>query len=77
MVRLEELERQGRVEVIRPLAPLPASRLSRDRERIVQTLELGRRATRCFLEAGPVPRELDCPSGALEAGGLPPASQPS
>lgn len=77
MVRLEELERQGRVEVIRPLGPLPASRMSRDRERIVQTLELGRSATRCFLEAVPAGLEVGGCGGLLEAGGLPPASQPS
>jgi predicted patatin/cPLA2 family phospholipase len=56
VVKLEALERLGRVEVIRPLHALPASRMTRDRERIIATLELGREAARAFL-AGPVAGE--------------------
>lgn len=50
IVKLEALERLGRVEVIRPTEALPASRMTRDRARIVETLELGQRAARTFLE---------------------------
>jgi predicted patatin/cPLA2 family phospholipase len=53
IAQLEELERRGRVQVIRPAAALPASRLTRDRDRILQTLELGRKAAREFLAAEP------------------------
>lgn len=42
--KLEALERMGRVVVIRPEQTLPASRLTRDRGRIVETLELGQAA---------------------------------
>ncbi len=51
IVQLEELEREGRLRVIRPLHALPASRMSRDRARILTTLELGREAARAFLTA--------------------------
>ena len=47
--KLEALERLGRIEVIRPNTSLPASRLTRDRARIIQTLELGQQAARSFL----------------------------
>lgn len=47
--KLEALERLGRVEVIRPARTLPASRMTRDRARIIETLELGRDAARSFL----------------------------
>src|SRR5262245_26563998 len=50
IVQLEELERAGRVQVIRPAQALPASRMSRDRARILDTLSLGRAAGRAFLE---------------------------
>jgi predicted patatin/cPLA2 family phospholipase len=50
IVKLEALERLGRIEVIRPLEALPASRMTRDRGRIVATLELGRKAARTFVE---------------------------
>jgi predicted patatin/cPLA2 family phospholipase len=49
IVKLEALERLGRVEVIRPTTTLPASRMTRDRARIIETLELGRQAARVFL----------------------------
>lgn len=49
ITQLEELERLGRVQVIRPAATLPASRMTRDRDRILETLELGRKAAREFL----------------------------
>ncbi len=51
IIKLEALERLGRVEVIRPLAALPASRMTRDRGRIIATLELGQEAARAFLAA--------------------------
>jgi predicted patatin/cPLA2 family phospholipase len=50
IMKVEALERLGKVAVIRPSEPLPASRLTRDRERIVQTLELGHEAARRFLQ---------------------------
>lgn len=50
ITELEELERLGRVQVIRPTRALPASRMTRDRRLIVETLELGRDAARAFLE---------------------------
>jgi predicted patatin/cPLA2 family phospholipase len=49
VMKLEALERLGRVEVIRPSTALPASRMTRDRGRIIETLELGRRAAAAFL----------------------------
>lgn len=49
IVQLEELEQLGRIRVIRPTRQLPASRLTRDRERILETLELGRTAARAFV----------------------------
>jgi predicted patatin/cPLA2 family phospholipase len=52
IMKLEALERLGRLMVIRPTSPLPASRLTRDRARILETLELGHRAARSFLDAG-------------------------
>jgi len=39
------------VQVIRPVRTLPASRMSRDRGCILETLELGRQAARAFLQA--------------------------
>jgi predicted patatin/cPLA2 family phospholipase len=57
IVKLEALERLGQVEVIRPETPLPASRMTRDRARIIQTLELGRSAARTFLEGKGARRE--------------------
>lgn len=44
--KLEALERLGRVLVIRPKTDLPASRLTRNRARIVETLEIGHSAAR-------------------------------
>ena len=49
IIELEELEQLGRVQVIRPTRALPASRMTRDRRLIVETLELGRDAARAFL----------------------------
>jgi predicted patatin/cPLA2 family phospholipase len=49
IVKLEALERLGMVQVIRPARTLPASRMTRDRARIVETLELGQSAARAFL----------------------------
>jgi predicted patatin/cPLA2 family phospholipase len=51
IVQLEALERAGRLQVIRPAYALPASRMSRDRARILETLALGREAARAFLRA--------------------------
>jgi predicted patatin/cPLA2 family phospholipase len=53
VMKLEALERLGRVEVIRPSQTLPASRMTRDRGRIIETLELGQKAARAFLAAQP------------------------
>jgi len=47
--QLEALERLGRLQVIRPAAQLPASRMTRDRGRILETLSLGRKAAQAFL----------------------------
>jgi predicted patatin/cPLA2 family phospholipase len=47
--KLEALEKAGRVRVIRPLGVLPASRMTRDRGRILETLSLGQTAARHFL----------------------------
>lgn len=60
--KLEALERLGRIEVIRPSTILPASRLTRDRGRIIETLELGRSAASAFLDAQGEPGER----GSLE-----------
>jgi predicted patatin/cPLA2 family phospholipase len=49
IARLEALEEQGRVQVIRPTSSLPASRMTRDRSRIIATLELGQDAAQAFL----------------------------
>lgn len=49
IARLEALEAEGRVQVIRPDRTLPASRMTRDRGRILETMALGERAARAFL----------------------------
>jgi len=49
IAKLEALEQLGQVEVIRPAATLPASRMTRDRGRILETLALGGSAARSFL----------------------------
>jgi predicted patatin/cPLA2 family phospholipase len=54
ITRLEALEQLGQVEVIRPACTLPASRMTRDRARILETLELGQGAARAFLDRDPV-----------------------
>jgi predicted patatin/cPLA2 family phospholipase len=51
IIQLEALERAGRLQVIRPTQTLPASRLSRDRASILETLALGRASARAFLDA--------------------------
>jgi predicted patatin/cPLA2 family phospholipase len=48
--RLIELEREGRITVIRPQSPLPASRMTRDRRLILDSIQLGRDALRSWLE---------------------------
>ncbi|MFT3764707.1 MAG: patatin family protein [Minicystis sp.] len=47
--RVEELERRGVVSVIRPAAPLPASRLSTKRTDILATIDAGRQAAKAWL----------------------------
>jgi predicted patatin/cPLA2 family phospholipase len=49
IAKLEALEQSGRVQVIRPTGTLPASRMTRDRARILETLSLGESAARHFL----------------------------
>jgi predicted patatin/cPLA2 family phospholipase len=49
IAQLEDLEKSGQVEVIRPDSVLPASRMTRDRGRIIETMELGRGAAHSFL----------------------------
>jgi predicted patatin/cPLA2 family phospholipase len=49
---LMELQRQGRVRVIRPDEPLPASRMTRDRKRILETIQIGRDTGRRWLAEG-------------------------
>jgi predicted patatin/cPLA2 family phospholipase len=61
--KLEAFERLGHLEVIRPAAPLPASRMTRDRGRIIQTLELGRAAARAFLDKAGARRPPDASRG--------------
>jgi predicted patatin/cPLA2 family phospholipase len=59
IMKVEALERLGRLMVIRPTDQLPASRLTRDRRRILETLELGQAAARGFVDAG----GFDAPRG--------------
>lgn len=49
LATIERLEDEGKITVIRPLGPLPASRLSRSQADIVATIEAGRKAARAFL----------------------------
>lgn len=49
IAQLEALEEGGKVQVIRPAHTLPASRMTRDRGRILATLSLGQSAARSFL----------------------------
>ncbi|HEX2735049.1 MAG TPA: patatin family protein [Polyangiaceae bacterium] len=56
--RLAELEAAGRVSIIRPTAALPASRMTRDRNRIISTIQLGRDALRDWLEGPTVPQSV-------------------
>lgn len=49
--RIEALERSGALSVIRPTEPLPASRMTRDRQRILSTIQVGRDSARRWLEA--------------------------
>lgn len=53
IAKLEQLEQLGQVQVIRPTGVLPASRMTRDRGRILETMDLGRDAARAFLDCGP------------------------
>lgn len=47
---IARLEARRRIWVIRPKEVLPASRITRDRERIMQSLELGRQAATTWFE---------------------------
>jgi predicted patatin/cPLA2 family phospholipase len=53
--RLAELESAGRISVIRPLEPLPASRMTRDRKLILRTIQIGRDALRDWLGTTTLP----------------------
>ncbi len=44
-----ELEAAGKLSVVRPPEPLPASRMTRDRERILRTIQIGRDCARQWL----------------------------
>ena len=61
IAKLEALELRREVLVIRPERALPASRMTRDRARILETLDLGQSAARHFLAREgfepPAPRE--------------------
>lgn len=63
--RIEELERQGRISVLRPTAPLPASRMTRDRARILKTIQLGRDAAREWLRHNPFARDEPANEGPV------------
>jgi predicted patatin/cPLA2 family phospholipase len=57
--KIARLEAQRRVWVIRPTEALPASRITRDRERIMKSLELGREAATRWAEGpGSLLREM-------------------
>lgn len=47
--QVEALEAAGRISVIRPEAPLPASRMTRDRRRIMDTIQVGRNSAKEWL----------------------------
>jgi predicted patatin/cPLA2 family phospholipase len=49
---VEQLEAEGRVSVVRPHGPLPASRMTRDRRLILRTIQLGRDAARQWFSEG-------------------------
>jgi predicted patatin/cPLA2 family phospholipase len=49
--RVDELAAAGRISVLRPKEPLPASRMTRDRGLILKTIQLGRDAAREWLAA--------------------------
>jgi hypothetical protein len=51
--RIDTLERAGAIDVIRPEAPLPLGRLSRDRAAIESALAIGRATARTWLRAHP------------------------
>lgn len=72
VTKLERLEALGRVQVIRPTVALPASRMTRDRQRILETMALGRDAARAFLGA----RAAGSPglAGAMPAVNVPPSA---
>jgi predicted patatin/cPLA2 family phospholipase len=48
--KLARLEAQRRITVIRPTEPLPASRITRDKRRIMSSIELGRRAVETWTQ---------------------------
>lgn len=51
--QVDALERAGRLQVIRPSEPLPASRMTRNRGRIMATIQAGRNAARRWLQSTP------------------------
>lgn len=51
--RIEALDRTGAIAVIRPEAPLPLGRLSRDRAAIENAIAIGRATARAWLRANP------------------------
>lgn len=69
VAKLEALERAGRVQVIRPLATLPASRMTRDRRRILETLALGQGAAHRFLAREGLAASADAAWPAAAAAG--------
>src|SRR5690606_22148675 len=48
--KLARLEAQRRITVIRPTEPLPASRITRDKQRIMSSIELGRSAVETWVQ---------------------------
>jgi predicted patatin/cPLA2 family phospholipase len=52
---VERLEAEGRISVVRPREPLPASRMTRSRALILKTIQLGRDAARAWI-SGPTGR---------------------
>jgi predicted patatin/cPLA2 family phospholipase len=49
--QIAALEREGKVSVIRPAERLPASRMTRDRRRILDTIQLGRDCARNWFDS--------------------------
>ncbi len=56
--QVEALQREGRLHVIQPQTVLPASRMTRDRNRILQTIQAGRNTAKHWLAENDVARLL-------------------